>query len=365
MVSQLVCSLTVVPMAMGWMSWQTWIPVVYLAQIPNVVCLILLLAFPARRGSQDARLLLIPFCLQFAAMEGTGLIWLIIGSGRGGPLFLSWALAWSRLFQWPFPISAQNIADFLTQISILTILVLRFARTRRDEERHALELEAARAVQQVLVPEEIPAVPGFRIESVYKPAGQVGGDFFQILPLHAGGALVAIGDVSGKGMPAAMMVSLLVGRLQALAEATNSPAEILRGLNRGLHARSAGGFTTCLILRADPDGTLTISNAGHIPPYRSGTEMAVESGLPLGTAEDTTYSETSFRLNESEQLTLVTDGVVEARGKDGELFGFARTQAISSQPAEFIAQTAQVFGQDDDISVISVTRMAVMVPAMA
>jgi serine phosphatase RsbU (regulator of sigma subunit) len=93
--------------------------------------------------------------------------------------------------------------------------------------------------------------------------------------------------------------------------------------------------------------------------------MAVESGLPLGTAEDTTYSETSFRLNESEQLTLVTDGVVEARGKDGELFGFARTQAISSQPAEFIAQTAQVFGQDDDISVISVTRMAVMVPAMA
>jgi serine phosphatase RsbU (regulator of sigma subunit) len=274
-------------------------------------------------------------------------------------------LAWSRLFQWPFPISAQNIADFLTQISILTILVLRFARTRRDEERHALELEAARAVQQVLVPEEIPAVPGFRIESVYKPAGQVGGDFFQILPLHAGGALVAIGDVSGKGMPAAMMVSLLVGRLQALAEATNSPAEILRGLNRGLHARSAGGFTTCLILRADPDGTLTISNAGHIPPYRSGTEMAVESGLPLGTAEDTTYSETSFRLNESEQLTLVTDGVVEARGKDGELFGFARTQAISSQPAEFIAQTAQVFGQDDDISVISVTRMAVMVPAMA
>lgn len=93
--------------------------------------------------------------------------------------------------------------------------------------------------------------------------------------------------------------------------------------------------------------------------------MAVESGLPLGLSEEATYSESSFRLNENEQLTLVTDGVVEARGKDGELFGFARTNAISNQPAEDIAKVAQSFGQNDDISVISVTRTPVIEPALA
>ena len=276
----------------------------------------------------------------------------------------SWLEKGDRLFQWPFPISVPNVADFLFQISILAILV-RFARSRRDEERQASELETARVVQRVLVPADVPAIPGFRIQSVYKPAGQVGGDFFQIIPLPAGGVLVAIGDVSGKGMPAAMMVSLLVGRLQALAEASNSPAEILKGLNRGLHVRSRGGFTTCLILRADRGGTLTIANAGHISPYRNGAEMAVERGLPRGLSEDASYSESRFRLVENEQLTLVTDGVVEARGKDGELFGFARTEAISNRPAEDIAQVAQSFGQDDDISVISVTRTPVIGPALA
>jgi sigma-B regulation protein RsbU (phosphoserine phosphatase) len=361
MVSQLVCSLTVVPMAMGWMSWQTWIPVVYLAQIPNVVCLILLLAFPARRGSQDARLLLIPFCLQFAAIEGTGLIWLIIGSGRGGPLFLSWALTWSRLFQWPFPISVQNIADFLTQISILAILVLRFARTRRDEERHALELEAARAVQQVLVPEEIPVIPGFLIQSVYKPAGQVGGDFFQILPLPAGGLLVVIGDVSGKGMPAAMTVSLLVGTLRTLAHYTQSPGEILTAMNQRMLARSHGGFTTCLVLRCDANGTLRIANAGHIAPYLAGKELPIENGLPLGLSADTTYAERSFQLVPGEQLTLLTDGVPEARDKAGALFGFERSAALSTQSAEAIASAAQAFGQDDDITALTLSYAGVPV----
>jgi len=166
------------------------------------------------------------------------------------------------------------------------------------------------------------------------------------------------GDVVGLCLErsAAMMVSLLVGKLQTLADSTSSPAEILNGLNRGLHARSRGGFTTCLILRADPDGNLTIANAGHLFPYKNGAEMSIENGLPLGLSENETYTETYSRLDESEQLTLVTDGVVEARGKDGEIFGFARTQAISNLPAEAIAQTAQDFGQDDDISVIAITR---------
>jgi len=268
-------------------------------------------------------------------------------------------------FQHPIPFTAFDLASLLVQVSLLAILVLRFARTRRNEERHSSELEAARVVQQVLVPEGAPAIPGFEIQSVYIPAGQVGGDFFQILPLPEGGILAAIGDGSGKGMPAAMMVSLLVGKLQILADSTSSPAEILKGLNRRLHGRSRGGFTTCLILRADPNGNLTIANAGHLSPYKNGAEMPVENGLPLGLSEDATYSETHFRLGQDEQLTLVTDGVVEARGKDGELFGFARTQAISNSPAEAIARAAQDFGQDDDISVIAITRTVVLEPVTA
>ena len=263
-----------------------------------------------------------------------------------------------QLFTWPFPVSAGNIVDFLMQISILAILVLRFARTRRDEERHAAELEAARTVQQVLVPEEIPAIPGFLIQSVYKPAGQVGGDFFQILPVKNGGVLVAIGDVSGKGMPAAMTVSLLVGTLRTLAHYTQNPGEILAAMNQRMLARSHGGFTICLVLHLTTDGKVTAANAGHLAPYRGGVEMEIENGLPLGLSAHSNYPEATFTVNASEKLTLITDGVVEARGKDSELFGFARTQAIISSSAEAIAQTAQDFGQDDDISVISVTRLA-------
>jgi sigma-B regulation protein RsbU (phosphoserine phosphatase) len=356
--SQLVTTLTRIPMVMGWMSWQTWIQVLHLALIPYTICLILLLALPARRGNRDARLLLIPFCLQFAAEEVTGLILLIGNSGRGGPLFLSWSSAWSRLFQWPFPISLQNIADFLTQVSILAILVLRFARTRRDEERHASELEAARAVQQVLVPDNIPVIPGFLIQSVYKPAGQVGGDFFQIIPTKDGGVLAVIGDVSGKGMPAAMTVSLLVGTLRTLAHYAQSPGEILAAMNQRMLARSHGGFTTCLVLRVDPDGKLTIANAGHIAPYLAGKELPLENGLPLGLSADTTYAESSFQLAPDEQLTLLTDGVIEARNKVGALFGFERSAALSNQSADAIANAAQVFGQDDDITVLTLSFAA-------
>jgi serine phosphatase RsbU (regulator of sigma subunit) len=266
----------------------------------------------------------------------------------------------NQIVSWPFPASAQNIADFLMQISILAILVLRFARTRRDEERHASELEAARAVQQVLVPEDIPAIPAFRIQSVYKPAEEVGGDFSQIIRLPDGGLLAAIGDVSGKGMPAAMTVPLLIGTLRTLAHYTESPGEILAAMNQRMLGRTNGGFTTCLVMRIAPDGKVIAANAGHLAPYLGGVEREIESGLPLGLAAHSSYSETGITLNANEQLTLLTDGVVEARGKDGQLFGFDRTQAISQTSAEAIAQAAQAFGQNDDISVISVTLTPMM-----
>ncbi len=123
-----------------------------------------------------------------------------------------------------------NGAD-VTVLGATTLIVFARALMRDREEKHRLatEIESAKAVQQVLVPEEIPVVAGFEIACVYRPFGEVGGDFFQILPIAEGGVLVVIGDVSGKGMQAAMMVSLLLGKLQALVETTSSPAAILRG----------------------------------------------------------------------------------------------------------------------------------------
>jgi hypothetical protein len=337
--------------------------VVVLIVLPYLVCVLLPLFFAARRGNLDARLLLGPVGLSFGLGVVERLLW--AAHFAGYTALEPYLLRLDRLFTWPFPASAQNVADFLMQISILAILVLRFARTRRDEERQAAELEAARSVQQVLIPEKIPAIPGLSLECVYKPAGQVGGDFFQILPTSGDGALIVIGDVSGKGMPAAMTVSLLVGTLRTLAHYTHSPGEILAAMNQRMLVRSSGGFTTCLALHVNPEGVVTAANAGHLAPYFGGAEREIEGGLPLGVSAQSTYPESTFTLAAGEQLTLVTDGVVEARGKDGELFGFERTAGIATQSAETIAQAAQDFGQDDDISVIAVTRTEALKPAAA
>ena len=182
------------------------------------------------------------------------------------------------------------VAGWRVRLTALTLTILGattligFARAlmRDREEKHRLaaEMESARVVQQVLVPEEIPAVSGFEIEAVYRPFGEVGGDFFQILPLAGGGTVIAIGDVSGKGMPAAMLVSLLVGALHALARTTASPASLMAGLNQSVQGRSRGGFTTCLILHIASGGAITFANAGHLSPYRNGQELTCATVRP-------------------------------------------------------------------------------------
>jgi len=203
------------------------------------------------------------------------------------------------------------------------------------------------------VPAENPVIPGFRVECIYRPAGQVGGDFYQVVPTPSGGVLIVIGDVSGKGMPAAMTVSLLVGTFRTLAHYTQSPGEILSAMNTRMLARSKGGFTTCLVVRVDSDGTLTAANAGHLAPYLDGKELPLDNGLPLGLAAEARYAESSFQLPPATRLTLISDGIVEARDAQGDLFGFDRTAAISTQSAEAVAQAAQAFGQEDDITVLT------------
>lgn len=327
--------------------------VIFIALLPYVVWVLVLLLRRAQERLADARLLLAPVLLLY----GNSLVRSII--------VMSFQFGWQHrigrqdfaVLSQPFPVNSDSLASFLFLIAMLAILVNRFARTRRDEERYASEIEAARTVQQVLIPEAIPSVRGFAIESVYKPASEVGGDFFQILPTADGGVLATIGDVSGKGMPAAMTVSLLVGTFRTLAHYTQSPGAILAAMNQRMLARSSGGFTTCLVLRVDADGTLTIANAGHLPPYQNGEELPVPGGFPLGLVAGAGYEEKLFETAPGDRLTFVSDGVVEARNAKGELLGFERMAALTKQCAEAIAEAAQSWGQEDDITVLTVARV--------
>lgn len=251
------------------------------------------------------------------------------------------------------PVNAEVIINAFLLIAVLYAAWQSLVEHRERQAALELEMRNARAVQQVMIPDELPRVEGFRIESAYEPAGEVGGDFYQVLPLKRGGALVVIGDVSGKGMPAAMTASLLVGAVRTLTKYTDSPAEILATLNERMMARNQEGFTTCLVVRVDVDGSTSMANAGHLAPYWNGVEFEIENGLPLGIMADVEYAETMLQLEPTDTLMLMSDGVVEARSATGELFGFERTQKIAKEQAEKVVRTAQAFGQKDDITVLT------------
>ncbi|MGD0914395.1 MAG: PP2C family protein-serine/threonine phosphatase, partial [Terracidiphilus sp.] len=335
----------------GWTSVGFYREVSTLCFLPYIVAVALLLMHSSLKRNSEAWLLLVPFTLSSVYWLYSNALSLVDLARHPALAALNNRLG--RLITWPFIMGLGEILGLMCISSVCGVLILRFARSRRDEERLASELEAARVVQQILVPTENPSVPGLEIQAIYRPAGQVGGDFYQIVPTPVGGVLVVIGDVSGKGMPAAMTVSLLVGTFRTLAHYTQSPGEILVAMNQRMLARSHGGFTTCLVLRIDTDGAITAANAGHLSPYSCGAELAIDNGLPLGLAEEAQYLETTFTLPARAQLTLMTDGVVEAQSKTGELFGFDRAAAISTKPAEEIARAAQDFGQEDDITVLT------------
>ena len=222
------------------------------------------------------------------------------------------------------------------------------------------EMAAAREVQRVMVPEDLPRIDGYSIESVYRPAAEVGGDFFQVVPLKSGRTLVVIGDVSGKGLRAAMIVSMMVGTLRAVSGYTEEPAEIVAELNRRLWRRIPEGFVTCLAVRLDKDGTLTLANAGHLPPYLNGTEVQLPGSLPLGLEESASYEQMSFPMAPGDGIVLLTDGIAEARNEQHVLLGFTRVESMlrAGATAHTVAETAQHFGQNDDITVLHVARVA-------
>src|SRR5271154_5960544 len=265
----------------------------------------------------------------------------------------------------------RNVMAYLALAAIMYVLLLRRLRISLRRQRDlALDVKQAQEVQQVILPEArlvlpgLKGLPGLTIESEYRPAREVGGDFFQIIPHKTDGSvLIVAGDVTGKGLQAGMLVALLVGAIRSTAELNSDPAFVLSALNRRLMGRN-DAQATCLALRIEADGRATLANAGHVAPYLNGEELAMEGALPLGMFEGAESSVMHFELKAGDKLMLMSDGIIEAMDASGRLFGFERVlellRTVSSASA--VADAAQTFGQEDDISVISVSRTVVREP---
>ena len=253
----------------------------------------------------------------------------------------------------PIPFHFDFIAGFAGIFVIVLIIFTRFLRVQREQERASSELAAARSVQELMIPQERLVTPGFEVESIYNPANEVGGDFYHVHSTSDGGLLVVIGDVAGKGLKAAMNVSMLMGALRSTTD--TSPTKILARLNRVLVGSES--FTTCQAAWFGANGALVIANAGHLSPYLNSQEVMLPGGLPLGVLADVRYEETHLYLHPGDRILLMSDGVVEARQPSGELFGFDRVHNLSNQSAFYIADAAKDFGQEDDITVLTIRRL--------
>jgi Stage II sporulation protein E (SpoIIE) len=257
--------------------------------------------------------------------------------------------------------SIENLANFLLASAMALLLLRRLLRSVDRQRRLALDIKQAQEVQQVILPERRTVLPGMVVECEFHPALEVGGDFFQVIPHPDDGSLLIVaGDVTGKGLQAGMLVALLVGAIRTLAPYDPDPLSILAALNQRLcHRRQA--HATGLALRIAASGEATLANAGHLPPYINGELLSVEGTLPLGMIENPEFSVANFHLSEGDRLVLVSDGVVEATNSENLLFGFERVQDLLKEgtTAAAIAEIAERFGQQDDISVISVTRVPV------
>lgn len=252
-------------------------------------------------------------------------------------------------------------------VAVLVFLMLRrLLHSLKRQRQMALDVKQAQEVQQVILPETRTTLPGFVIESDYRPAREVGGDFYQIIPNKTDGSvLIVAGDVTGKGLRAGMLVALLVGAIRTVAETDPEPRSVLQALNRRLLGRG-DAQATCLAMRISAAGHVTLVNAGHLPPYLNGEPIAMEGALPLGMMDGAEFSSTSFQLKEGDRLVLVSDGIAEATDANGTMFGFERVQELlhAARNVAEVAAAAQVFGQEDDITVISVARTAALEPVM-
>ncbi len=260
-------------------------------------------------------------------------------------------------FPFGLAVGISQIAVVVSLFMITILLMRRFLQSLKLRQQWEAEIDQARQIQQLLIPEAIPTIPGYVLETEYKPAQQVGGDFFQILPDGHGGVLILLGDVTGKGLQAGMQVALIVGAIRTIVETSYEPHVVLEALNRRLCGRGQS-YATCVAMQIAADGKTIISNAGHLAPYLNGKELTMTGNLPLGLNPSITFDQVTIQLKQKDRLLVITDGVIEAKNAKNELFGFNRARSISHLPAAFIVKAAEIFGQEDDITVVSISRVA-------
>ena len=208
----------------------------------------------------------------------------------------------------------------------------RFHDEHKQREQMTREAEEARAIQQALLPRSSPCIPGFCVTGLSIPAGAVGGDWYDFIPLSNGRWGLVLADVSGKGTAAALLMSSTRGMVRSLAHSSSGPAEVLSQLNNLLlEDLPCGRFVTMVYGELDPTRrTLRLANAGHLPPLlveaSSHRWIATEHGLPLGIAAGK-FSETAIALTDDSRITLYSDGITEAALESGEEYGPERLLA--------------------------------------
>jgi serine phosphatase RsbU (regulator of sigma subunit)/predicted ester cyclase len=247
----------------------------------------------------------------------------------------------------------------------------------RERERIEQELRVARSIQQASLPEEVPELEGWQISPHYRPAREVGGDFYDFHLLSEGRLGLVVGDATGKGVPAALVMATTCGMLQLAAQAvgSSSPGEVLAQVNETLLARIPSNmFVTCFYAILDPgSGSLKYANAGHDLPYLHRTSGEAEelraTGMPLGLMPGIGYEEKQTMLEAGETALFYSDGLVEAHDAKGEMFGFPRLRALVAEHdkersldeallGELYSFVGEGWEQEDDITLLTLRRSA-------
>jgi predicted ester cyclase len=250
----------------------------------------------------------------------------------------------------------------------------RMEQERIERERVEQEMRVARSIQQASLPEEVPSLEGWQIAPFYRAARQVGGDFYDFHPLSEGRLGLVVGDATGKGVPAALVMSTTCGMLRLAARNYSSPSEMLQRVNEALFPYiPANMFVTCFYAILDPkSSSLTYANAGHDLPYlhRNGEAEELRArGMPLGLMPEMGYEEKETILGAGEAALFYSDGLVEAHNPKGEMFGFARLQALVSEHGEeesleealleeLYSFVGEGWEQEDDITLVTLRRPA-------
>jgi serine phosphatase RsbU (regulator of sigma subunit) len=297
----------------------------------------------------------------YVAIAGLAVVTFVLGITSGLAFF---ALPTAAIGLWA--------TAFVRQVAAVAETSERLRRAEEDREREAQELSAARVIQQQLLPKELPTLPGWRLAAYYRPARAIGGDFYDFLELPDGQVALVAGDVTDKGIPAALVMTTTHSIFRGDAPGLVSPGAVLEQANNRLYPDiPAHMFVTCLYAVLDfRSGRLRYANAGHNLPYVATADGVTElraRGMPLGAMPDMTYEENETYLAPGESILLHSDGLVEAHNPTGAMFGFPRLQKVVESSSgsehlidECLTELREFVGsdweQEDDITLVTLQR---------